>query len=344
MFFSHRMLIAFVLLLGSCSQLQTTEMSSPEVKGQDTGLQELGTTRPSEEDVSDPSDAAESRPAADIGIEDTAPPTYTMAQIGCADGSREGFLDISRFPFIAGCSGAWTVPGVHALIPSCKRQAGNTGLTPMGEGCNVSDLCAEGWHVCSGRSDVTSSNPKNLGGKTSVPEKEYDYVDPFACDGLLDGTQGPLFFATRATNLGNFNCSPDPIEKDWGNNDIAGCGNLGCPTQADTCGPLKWMSHNLCQGLQKKDSCLCMKAGELPDEHPQHERGDEDNVICLAGTPACDWCQNLNYWEAKMGTSYENNWTCQGLIDNEAQELIKKDPYTQGGVLCCHDTGISESI
>ena len=46
---------------------------------------------------------------------------------GCADGTREGFLDPVAFPSLAACAGTWT-----------------------GDVANAAPLCAPGWHLCRG--------------------------------------------------------------------------------------------------------------------------------------------------------------------------------------------------
>lgn len=48
--------------------------------------------------------------------------------VGCADGSREGFVDADQFPDIAACAGVFS---------------GHIGDT------SANSLCATGWHVCS---------------------------------------------------------------------------------------------------------------------------------------------------------------------------------------------------
>lgn len=66
------------------------------------------------------------------------------AAIGCSDGQREGFADLSRFPNIAGCVGAWQ--------GRKKLTADGTGKScgDDGEACaSPADLCAPGWHLCS---------------------------------------------------------------------------------------------------------------------------------------------------------------------------------------------------
>lgn len=67
----------------------------------------------------------------------------TPEAVGCSDGQREGFADLSRFPNIAGCLGRWQ--GRKKLTadkvgPACGDD---------GQACvSPADLCAAGWHVC----------------------------------------------------------------------------------------------------------------------------------------------------------------------------------------------------
>lgn len=48
--------------------------------------------------------------------------------VGCADGTREGFADVTLFPDVAACAGTWT---------------GDLDVST-----SASALCANGWHVC----------------------------------------------------------------------------------------------------------------------------------------------------------------------------------------------------
>lgn len=63
--------------------------------------------------------------------------------VGCADGQREGFADLEKFPTIAGCLGVWDA--------SMTLRKGKTGK-PCGDDLDTcgspADVCAEGWHVC----------------------------------------------------------------------------------------------------------------------------------------------------------------------------------------------------
>jgi len=135
------------------------------------------------------------------------PPTA----IGCADGTREAFADQARFPAIAGCAGAWSVPGLlseQSMAPGCARAAGNDGSNATGIDCTVEDLCAEGWHVCRGASELTLMG--------------------VACrdSGIAPATAGggAMFFATRQRGTAPTGCSP---EATVGSNNLHGCGNFG---------------------------------------------------------------------------------------------------------------------
>jgi hypothetical protein len=148
-----------------------------------------------------------------VGIE--GPP----ATVGCADGTREGFTSLDDWPAIAGCSGAWQVPGamgLEARQPRCDRQGGNTGRRADGEGCSVADLCAEGWHVCADAGEVTR-------------------VSPSGCESALRPGEGSLFVVAAGASQQGL-CLPDPAAA----NDLHGCGDesLGQPESA-ACQPLE---------------------------------------------------------------------------------------------------------
>ncbi len=220
----------------------------------------------------------------------SAPSGAMMA--GCSDGSREGFVDEQVYPMVAGCQGAWTIKGIHHGIPACKRQSGNTGLNPAGQGCNVEDLCAPGWHVCFGAKDVLERNPLGCGGILDVQVKE------------------PKFFLARTSSTGAFNCSQDSTKfgSPGTSNDLFGCGNLGCSMNFKTyptCNPLNRASHNLCKGLRNDKGCG-------------------------------DWCSHLGKFAGEP-----NVWDCGTNSTLEANNVVKKDPTRQGGVLCCSDSNIA---
>lgn len=146
--------------------------------------------------------------------------------VGCADGTREAFTDQETNPNIAGCDGAWTTPGVLTVAPaSCGHHGGDDGSNPAGTGCGVADLCAVGWHVCTGGADVTTSSPSG-------------------CDNLA--ADASAFYATRQSGPGNHMCGS-------GANDLFGCGSGYMPTSG--CGSLTTGSSDLCQYLNPAWQC-----------------------------------------------------------------------------------------
>ncbi len=239
------------------------------------------------------------------GHSEAAPITLAM-RVGCADGEREGFVDISTHPRIAGCAGAWSIPGIlehnpgePAECPGVKTHdtthwsCGGTGDDldrVIGEGCNVSDLCAPGWHVCTGALDVAVNSRDG-------------------CRSAAKPTDPPMFFAVRQSSTGcaqcasgdrvdsacrSNTCSPGCRQTALIANDIFGCGNLGFGVSTPTCQPLDRFSNDKCVGFSNTPwSC------DLPG--PEDDRG-----VCEA------------YTVSKRGPSH-------------------------GGVLCCKDPDGSPS-
>jgi hypothetical protein len=133
---------------------------------------------------------------------------------GCSDGTREGFLDVTKYPTRAACSGAWDEPGLDSnasRAPQCERRGGNTGQVPNGHNCSAADLCSVGWHVCDGAASLA-----NVGCD--------DAIAPFA--------DSRVFFATRQHTTG-LTCSGFTT----GINNVYGCGNFG-GTPDKSCNPL----------------------------------------------------------------------------------------------------------
>ena len=245
-------------------------------------------------------------------------------------------------------NGVNSVGGIHTVTPACNREAGNSGLNPLGTGCNLSDLCAQGWHVCYGAVDVLDRNP-------------------LGCGGIMECAQSPAFFLARTSSVGAFDCSQDSTK--FGgpgtSNDLFGCGDLGCPTTLGKCGggkncdplndckdclpgmscqdqtdcspkscfPLTLGSHDLCKSIKVKPGCNC---DFLPDD-PATPEDESLEVKCAPSSGGCGWCKTVNYWNKKLGLSLQNNWNCGSSTTNEANNVIKTDPETQGGVLCCMD-------
>lgn len=205
-----------------------------------------------------PDAAPDAPPDAAIDAPD-AMPDSSISPVGCADGVREAFADLVTEPNIAGCDGAWTVPGLRPIpAPMCDRRAGNTGATSLGTGCTATDLCAEGWHVCTDRLDV------------------YKHSSTRNCAGIAAAEN--TFYATgQSGDQGSCNTS--------GVDDVFGCGTLGTLLTADTataCAPLDRSSNNACSAI--------------------------DHV---------------------------GGWSC--MYPNEIENVMKIDPQSGGGVLCCRD-------
>lgn len=153
----------------------------------------------------------------DIGEPDTG---TTRRQPGCEDGTREGFIDDLAYPDIAGCAGAFDQPGVLATTaPACGGSGDDHPTNAAGVGCNVADLCAIGWHVCSSAGDIVGSGAAT-------------------CD---DAAPTPgLFFITRVTGGGLGTCFEGPT------NDVFGCGSLGDPDVAVECHPINRFLEDGC--------------------------------------------------------------------------------------------------
>ena len=158
--------------------------------------------------------------------------------VGCADGSREGFTSAATFPDIAACAGGWTIAGLGTTTtPACGRMSGNGSANPTGDGCNVADLCQVGWHVCETAAAVGAKS----GGA--------------GCAGAGVAGQN-AFFAVRQSGAGGAACGA-------GTNDLFGCGDVGAEPDAVTCAPLDRFSNDLCQSLPATWSCGANGADEL---------------------------------------------------------------------------------
>jgi hypothetical protein len=153
-----------------------------------------------------------------------------VSTVGCADGTREAFASIARFPRIAGCAGAWTIPGVVVPRPSttrCAGVSGNSGTNTTGMGCAVDNLCADGWHVCDGAGelDILGIDCQQAG----IPG--------------ANSNAGPQFFATRQRGRTGTVCMRDDAT---GTNNVHGCGNFGLAEDGG-CAPLdRQLSHTEC--------------------------------------------------------------------------------------------------
>lgn len=144
--------------------------------------------------------------------------------LGCSDGTREGYASTGAFPNIAACAGAWSIGGLLAAstkTTSCQRAAGNDGPSPAGSGCNVADLCQPGWHVCETSAEVGAKS---------------------AGSGCAGAAVAGSFFVTRQSGPGGALCGT-------GANDLFGCGGEGAVPDAVSCAPLDRFSGDLCAAV-----------------------------------------------------------------------------------------------
>lgn len=150
--------------------------------------------------------------------------------LGCSDGTREGFATIASFPNIAACNGGWSVPGVlGTTAPACGRASGNSSANATGAGCSVADLCQVGWHVCSDAIDVAGKS------------------DGSGCANAAFA--GDSFYATRQSGNGGGLCEAT------GANDLFGCGSAGSTPDPATCGVLDRSSADLCAAIATTFVC-----------------------------------------------------------------------------------------
>jgi len=259
--------------------------------GARTGLDSLG--------VAAPVDAA-SYVARDVSLDavrdvsnDTAPiPT------GCADGDREGFVDIAAFPDIAGCSGGWSVPGVmlqnpgrapecpslptfDTVSPACGRMAGNDGPNPDGRGCNVADLCANRWHVCTGAADVESHSPSGCAGATRAGDPPLFFTSRQSTNGCYVCATG----TTSGPECNSMTCATGCVQTAETSNDVFGCGSFGDPSGDPDpfvdCSPLDRSTFNECTALGGSTwSCTDDGSGFCEAFAIVHGGADHGGALC----------------------------------------------------------------
>jgi hypothetical protein len=179
---------------------------------------------------------------------------------GCSDGQREGFTDYTQYPDIAGCSGGWSIPGIHTenpgtapacgvatydtLSPACNRVSGDDSTNPNGTDCNVQDLCATGWHVCNSAADVTQHSPTGCAGATAEDDLQLFFASRQTSNGC-----GVCATGTRTDpDCDSLSCTPGCLQTAETSNDVFGCGNFGSEAVVD-CGPLTRFSNDQCTAL-----------------------------------------------------------------------------------------------
>lgn len=153
-------------------------------------------------------------------IDDTPDAFEQPGDAGCSDGVIEmaAFDDPEGGAFdIVACGGAWTVPGVVGSDETtCGGQAGDDGDNLSGEGCSVADLCAPGWHVCLGASDVSAHRGESL------------------CE-QLSSVDSATYITRQSGRADAEACAENGGEGDTAD-DVYGCGTLGL--EAINCPPL----------------------------------------------------------------------------------------------------------
>jgi hypothetical protein len=172
-----------------------------------------------------------------------APPDVTPVDLhGCADGTREAFLDIFAYPDIAACSGGFSLPGIVPFQPpACGRQGGNDGPHPSGQGCNAADLCAAGFHVCESAGAVSKHSPTGCAGAQEGPPQTFFITGQ-------SGTGCGVCATGSMPGCGADTCELGCAQNDKTTNDVFGCGNAG-DAPDPSCGPLDAFSNNDCADL-----------------------------------------------------------------------------------------------
>jgi hypothetical protein len=169
-----------------------------------------------------------------------------MGEQGCADGTREGFVDRVKYPRIAACAGGWETPGLSSsdsLSPQCERRAGNDGDRSDGRGCSVTDLCALGWHVC--------DSARSLAGIVTGCD-----------DAIAPSGVNHVYFLTRQRGTG-LDCDAN---NQTGTNNVYGCGNIGS-TADKTCAPFTHMLRDSDCQAEAPWQCAHGPIGTSQDEY-----------------------------------------------------------------------------
>lgn len=244
-------------------------------------------------------------PVAESAEDEQSGETLLSATNGCADGNREGFVNTAAYPNIAGCSGAWTIPGVSLFAPdeapscpglkprdtrepACGRGAGDDSGNPAGTGCNVADLCAPGWHVCLDANDVARASAVGCGGATRPGDSPLLFLTRQSSTGC-----GACATGTRTdTSCSSVSCSTGCLQTERISNDVFGCGNYG-DTPTGACNPLNKFSGNMCgaisgQGWSCNDPSRADDSGLCETFTIVHSNPASGGVLCCRNGSSSD--------------------------------------------------------
>jgi hypothetical protein len=173
----------------------------------------------------------------------------TISEIGCADGQREAFTEMARFPNIAACSGGWTLQGIFPApsrsgVAACTNVGDDHTTNPNGMGCSSADLCAQGWHICRG-GEVLPRAPMGCASTSFYPPGTFYAA---AVSGTGCGVCA-LLSGTLATGCNSSNCVSNCREDSTLNNDFFGCGVIGALVTPSACDGLSRFSNDNCSSL-----------------------------------------------------------------------------------------------
>jgi hypothetical protein len=197
----------------------------------------------------------------------TCTPLSSVGDVGCADGTREGFVNQTTFPAIAACAGGWDGNGGMAnyvgVFPAPLRttnancaQNGNSGPNPSGTTCSATDLCATGWHICGG-GEVIARVQAALDSGTA----DGCAADTWPANSFFAGAIGSTgcyecaepSATLTGTSCTNANCMAGCQANPGLTNDIFGCGSEG--VVVGTCGDVDRSGGNVCGALDSGWSC-----------------------------------------------------------------------------------------
>jgi hypothetical protein len=165
------------------------------------------------------------------------------ASIGCADGSREGFVDTTKFTNIAACAARWS----HSLS-MCPP--GNAGSGNGKYGCSA---CAPGWHLC-GWKPVAGLAQSTCASNGAMPGADSAEVSRHVCYDECKGQPGMFASAASFASSADHQCNTAS-----GVMMTTGCGTLTTGAGGDT--------RTDCSGFAKlkdkscKDNAQCVGSG-----------------------------------------------------------------------------------